>query len=138
MATEVIADVPAMLWARRVDGKVYVYRSVLVREDHALYAPVRDVLTKIEARLVHRQVDDDVNMMFHQAETLWYHAPDVSDDEVCSIAEMAWFLGISLEGCIDQLVRDSLLIAYDDGTYLPTNYAIQSGMLMPRERGPMS
>lgn len=128
---EVIAESPCFLSARRLGGKVFVYRSILVKDGGRLYAPVQGVLDKLKARLVSRQVFEDANMMFRTAEALWYHAPDVSDDARVSVGEMAFFLGMSLEGAIDQLVRDSLLTVCEDGGYLPTNYAVMIGELLP-------
>jgi hypothetical protein len=132
---EVIAESPCFLSARRLGGKVFVYRSILVRDEDRLYEPVHAVLVSIQAGLVDRQVFKDENMMFGSAEALWYHAPEVADKARVSVGEMAFFLGMSLEGCIDQLVRDSLLTVCEGGGYLPTNYAIQTGGLLPIVHG---
>ncbi|WP_346129214.1 hypothetical protein [Lentzea roselyniae] len=134
MVRETIVDRSTFLWARRAGGKVFVYRSPLVRETDELYLPVQAAVAALDARLVHRQMRQDPNMMFGEAEICWYHAPGVADDENCSIADAAWFLGYTLEEYVDLLVRDSLLVACEDGTYLPTNYAVMTGQLTPRRQ----
>jgi hypothetical protein len=86
--TRIIANSPARLSAVVVqsgeDQYLSVNRSVLVREDDALYAPVREVLVSNCSKEISSNTVRDREMMFWRAVrtkwTVWAECPDEPHD----------------------------------------------------------
>lgn len=69
---KVIADVERRISAWQVGDKIHVYRSVIVREDGPVYAPVRDFLAKVDTEVLIRIMVSDPMMKFGEAELTTY------------------------------------------------------------------
>lgn len=102
---------PSWLFARtqKVLGKVglFVYRSVMVRDDDPMYAPVAEFLAKCRAEIVRSSEVDNPNMMFGRAEWRFYLIHKATLDEFELDPEFEEQMRAECRSLIEELTGDA-------------------------------